>query len=40
MLRTQSPSVYDQWVSNEIPFNDPRVVNAIETFGVKKEVYI
>lgn len=34
MLRTQSPSVYDQWVSNEIPFNDPRVVNAIETFGV------
>ena len=34
MLRTQSPSVYDQWVSNEIPFNDQRVVNAIETFGV------
>ncbi|MGB0965250.1 MAG: ABC transporter substrate-binding protein [Litorivicinus sp.] len=33
MLRTQPKSVYDQWVSNEIPFNDPRVVNAIETFG-------
>jgi len=33
MLRTQSPEVYDGWVSNEIPFNDPRIVNAIETFG-------
>jgi alpha-glucoside transport system substrate-binding protein len=33
MLRTQSPEVYDQWVSNEIPFTDERVVNAIETFG-------
>lgn len=33
MLRTQSPEVYDQWVTNEIPFNDERVVNAIETFG-------
>jgi len=33
MLRTQPKSVYDQWVSNEIPFNDPRIVNAIETFG-------
>lgn len=33
MLRTQSPDVYDQWVANEIPFNDPRVVAAIETFG-------
>lgn len=33
LLRTQSPDVYDGWVSNEIPFNDPRIVNAIETFG-------
>jgi alpha-glucoside transport system substrate-binding protein len=33
MLRTQSPDVYDQWVSNEIPFNDPAVVGAIEEFG-------
>jgi len=33
MLRTQPPSVYDQWVSNEIPFNDPRVVAAIDEFG-------
>ncbi len=33
MLRTQPPEVYDQWVSNEIPFDDERVVNAIEEFG-------
>ena len=23
MLRTQKPDVYDKWVTNEIPFNDP-----------------
>jgi alpha-glucoside transport system substrate-binding protein len=34
MLRTAPPEVYDQWVTNEIPFNDPRVINAIEQFGV------
>jgi alpha-glucoside transport system substrate-binding protein len=33
MLRTQTPAVYDQWVKNEIPFNDPKVVAAIEEFG-------
>ncbi len=33
MLRTQPPEVYDQWVGNEIPFDDPRVVAAIEEFG-------
>ncbi|MGR3501441.1 ABC transporter substrate-binding protein [Pseudaestuariivita sp.] len=33
MLRTQPPSVYDQWVANEIPFDDPAVVAAIEEFG-------
>ncbi len=33
MLRTQAPDVYDQWVTNEIPFNDERVVAAIEEFG-------
>jgi hypothetical protein len=31
MLRTQPPEVYDAWVSNEIPFNDPRIVAAIES---------
>jgi len=33
MLRTQEPSVYDQWVTNEIPFTDERVVNALNVFG-------
>ena len=33
VLRTQPPEVYDQWVTNEIPFDDPRIVNAIEEFG-------
>ena len=33
MLRTQAPEVYDQWVANEIPFDDPAVVGAIEEFG-------
>ena len=42
LLRTQAPEVYDGWVSNEIPFNDPRIVNAIETFGsfVRNEDYV
>ncbi len=33
MLRTQSPADYDAWVSNELKFNDPKVVAAIEEFG-------
>ncbi len=33
MLRTQPPEVYDAWVSNEMPFDDPAVVGAIEEFG-------
>ena len=33
MLRTAPPETYDQWVSNEIPFDDPAVINAIEEFG-------
>ncbi|MBO6757497.1 MAG: carbohydrate ABC transporter substrate-binding protein [Roseibium sp.] len=33
MLRTQTPEVYDQWVTNEMPFNDPKVIEAIEEFG-------
>lgn len=33
MLRTQTPEDYDAWVSNELPFNDPKVVAAIEEFG-------
>ncbi|MEM9755615.1 MAG: ABC transporter substrate-binding protein, partial [Pseudomonadota bacterium] len=34
MLRTQPPEVYDEWVANTIPFDDERVVAAIETFGL------
>lgn len=33
MLRTQPAAVYDQWVKNDIKFDDPRVVEAIEEFG-------
>lgn len=33
MLRTQAPSVYDEWTTNAIPFTDPRVVAAIDEFG-------
>ena len=33
MLRTASPDVYDQWVKNELAFDDPIVLNAIEEFG-------
>ena len=33
MLRTQTPETYDRWVKNEVKFNDPAVVAAIETFG-------
>ena len=34
MLRTQSPEIYDQWVTNELAFDSPEVINAIETFGM------
>jgi alpha-glucoside transport system substrate-binding protein len=33
MLRTQSPDVYDKWTKNEIPFNDPSVVGAMQIFA-------
>lgn len=33
MLRTAGPELYDQWVTNEIPFTHPAVVNAIELYG-------
>jgi len=42
MLRTVEPSVYDQWVTNEIPFDDPRVIAAIEEFGAfaRNDAYV
>jgi alpha-glucoside transport system substrate-binding protein len=33
MLRTQTPETYDKWTRNEIPFNDPAVVGALEIFA-------
>jgi alpha-glucoside transport system substrate-binding protein len=30
MLRVHGPDVYDQWVSHEIPFNDPKVKEVAE----------
>ncbi|MCU0474607.1 MAG: ABC transporter substrate-binding protein [Anaerolineae bacterium] len=42
MLRTQTPEVYDAWVSNELPFNSPEVQNAVEIFGsfAKNDAYV
>lgn len=33
MLRTQPPETYDKWVTNDIPFNDPAVVGALDIFS-------
>lgn len=33
MLRTQAPEDYDAWVANEMKFDDPKVIAAIEEFG-------
>ncbi len=33
LLRTAGPEVYDQWYTHEIPFNDPRVVEAVDQAG-------
>ncbi|MCW2741176.1 MAG: extracellular solute-binding protein family 1 [Blastococcus sp.] len=33
VLRTAGPDVYDQWVAHEIPFNDPQIVEALDTVG-------
>jgi alpha-glucoside transport system substrate-binding protein len=33
MLRTAGTDTYDQWVTHEIPFDDPAVKTAAETFG-------
>lgn len=42
MLRTQTPEVYDGWVSNEVKFTDERVVAAIEEFGAfaRNDAYV
>ncbi|MGI9420233.1 MAG: ABC transporter substrate-binding protein [Geminicoccaceae bacterium] len=33
LLRTQPPEVYDGWTDNSIPFDDERIIAAIEEFG-------
>lgn len=33
MLRTQPPEAYDKWVTNELAFDSPEVIGAIEEFG-------
>lgn len=42
LLRTQTPDVYDGWVANEISFDDPRIVAAIEEFGAfaRNDAYV
>jgi alpha-glucoside transport system substrate-binding protein len=42
MLRTQTPADYDAWVANEMKFDDPKVVAAIEEFGAfaRNDAYV
>jgi len=42
LLRTAGADVYDKWVAHEIPFNDPSVVEALDTVGgiLKNDKYV
>ncbi|UZN02934.1 ABC transporter substrate-binding protein [Cellulomonas sp. S1-8] len=42
VLRTAGPDVYDQWVSHEIPFDDPAIVEALVAVGdiLQSEEYV
>ncbi|PJE31435.1 maltose-binding protein /trehalose-binding protein /sucrose-binding protein [Pseudooceanicola antarcticus] len=42
MLRTVSPEDYDAWTTNELAFDDPKVINAINEFGwfAKNDAYV
>ncbi|PJJ71004.1 alpha-glucoside transport system substrate-binding protein [Diaminobutyricimonas aerilata] len=42
VLRLHGPEVYDQWVTHQIPFNDPRIVEAFDAAGefLKNPEYI
>jgi alpha-glucoside transport system substrate-binding protein len=33
VLRTAGPEVYDQWVTHEIPFNDPQIQEAFDAYA-------
>ena len=42
MLRTQSPADYDKWVTNEMKFDDPKVIAAMDEFGyfARNDAYV
>ncbi len=42
MLRTVTPEEYDMWVNHEMPFNDPKVVEALDMAGaiLKDDRYV
>ena len=42
VLRAAGADVYDQWVAHEIPFNDPQILDAMETAGaiLKNPAYV
>ncbi|SDB86882.1 carbohydrate ABC transporter substrate-binding protein, CUT1 family [Sanguibacter gelidistatuariae] len=42
VLRTAGPDVYDEWVNHTIPFNDPKIVEALATVGdvLKNPAYV
>jgi alpha-glucoside transport system substrate-binding protein len=42
LLRSGGPDVYDQWVNHEIPFNDPKVEDALDQVGdiLKNDKYV
>ncbi len=42
VLRFEGKDVYDQWVKHEIPFNDPKIADALDKVGaiVKNDSYV
>ncbi|GEK80467.1 alpha-glucoside ABC transporter substrate-binding protein [Agrococcus baldri] len=42
VLRLHGPEVYDQWITHEIPFNDPMIVEAMDRVGelIKNPDYV
>ena len=42
LLRTAGPEVYDQWVTHQIPFDDPQVATALDRVGsiLKNPAYV
>jgi len=42
VLRLHGPDVYEQWVAHEIPFDDPRIVEALDRVGdlIKNPEYV